>query len=57
MTHFHRINLGAIATLALATSEAAIAGAITPAPVAGLGVGAVLLLGVGYRILSKRFGG
>lgn len=56
MTGLDRINLGAIAVLALATSEAAIAGNLTPAPVAGLGVGAVLLLGVGYRMLSKRLG-
>jgi hypothetical protein len=42
---------------ALCTADAALAGAITPAPAAGLGVGAVLLIGVGYRMLRNRIDG
>lgn len=40
--------------VALFSAQAALAGEITPAPVAGLGIGAVIALGVGYRLLRKR---
>ena len=29
---------------------------VVPAPVAGVGIGAVLLIGVGYRALKSRIG-
>jgi hypothetical protein len=31
-------------------------GRVAPAPVAGVGIGAVLLIGVGYRALKSRIG-
>jgi hypothetical protein len=41
-------------TLAAAATPA-LAGTAVPAPVAGVGLGAVLLLGIGYRALKRRF--
>lgn len=38
----------------LGSAAPAFAGKIAPAPVAGVGIGAVLLLGVGYRALKSR---
>jgi hypothetical protein len=39
----------------LASASPALAGAPrTPAPIAGIGIGAVLLVGVGYRALKSR---
>jgi len=45
-----------ILTLALLGSASpALAGIVrTPAPIAGVGIGAVLLVGVGYRALKSR---
>jgi hypothetical protein len=43
--------------LALLSSAApAFAGRLAPAPVAGAGIGAVLLIGMGYRALKSRIG-
>ena len=38
----------------LATAAPAFAGRTVPAPIAGVGVGAVLLMGLGYRALKSR---
>lgn len=49
-----------LAVLAIAVSGAApaIAGNVaTPAPVVGAGLGAVVLLGAGYRVLRRKIGG
>lgn len=44
-----------ILSLVLASlASPALAGTPTPAPVAGIGVGAVLLIGLGYRTLKGR---
>jgi hypothetical protein len=55
MNRFERVAFG----LVLAASAApAFAGVIirTPAPIAGVGIGAVLLMGAGYRALKRRIG-
>jgi hypothetical protein len=49
---------GIVAGLALAAAAspafAGVVGEPVPAPVAGVGVGAVLLVGIGYRALKAR---
>ena len=40
----------------LGAASPAFAGRVVPAPVAGIGIGAVLLIGVGYRALKSRVG-
>lgn len=45
----------AVFGFALASAASpALAAVVTPAPVAGVGVGAVLLIGLGYRALKGR---
>ena len=52
MKHFERIALG---ILLLSAASPALAGvAPTPAPIAGVGIGAVALIGLGYRALKRR---
>jgi hypothetical protein len=47
----------ALAATMLATASPAFAGTqVVPAPVAGAGLGAVLLVGLGYRALKSRIG-
>lgn len=54
MNRIEKIALGAAM---IATASPAFAGAVqTPAPVAGIGIGAVLLAGIGYRALKSRIG-
>jgi len=52
MSRFEAVSLGillaALASPALAGEPGA------PAPIAGIGVGAVLLVGIGYRALKSR---
>ena len=44
-----------LTALTAAMGTPAVAGTpLTPAPVAGIGVGAVLLVGLGYRALRRR---
>jgi hypothetical protein len=43
-------------TAMLMSADAAIAGMSAPAPVAGIGIGAVVLIGLGYRTLRNRIG-
>ena len=40
----------------LSAAAPALAGRVAPAPVAGAGIGAVLLIGMGYRALKSRIG-
>jgi hypothetical protein len=50
-----RLYWGAVAAVAAAMATPAFAGTIvTPAPVAGIGLGAVVLVGIGYRALRRR---
>jgi len=52
MDRLERIVLG---FALLATASPALAGiSPTPAPVAGIGIGAVALIGLGYRALKRR---
>lgn len=44
-------------TLVVAFAAPALAGQIAPAPVAGVGIGALIILGLGYRALRKRIDG
>jgi len=51
-----RFYWGTLAALAAIMATPAFAGnPVTPAPVAGFGIGAVLLVGLGYRALRRRF--
>ena len=38
----------------LVTASPAFASEVVPAPIAGVGIGAVLLVGAGYRALKRR---
>jgi hypothetical protein len=53
-----RIEKTGLAIALLSAASPAFAGdAVTvPAPVAGIGVGAILLIGLGYRALKSRIG-
>lgn len=52
----NRIEKTALAIGLLAAADPVLAGVApgTPAPVAGIGIGAVLLIGLGYRALKSR---
>lgn len=52
MRHFEKLILGA--TMAAIASPAFAGVQVTPAPVAGIGIGAVALIGLGYRALKRR---
>ena len=43
-----------LSVLLLGAASPAFAGPLAPAPVVGVGIGAVLLVGVGYRALKSR---
>jgi hypothetical protein len=51
-----RIEKIALGIVLLAAAAPAFAGDVvpTPAPVAGIGIGAVVLIGLGYRALKRR---
>lgn len=51
MSRIEKITFG---VAMLSTAAPAFAGRTVPAPVAGVGIGAVLLIGVGYRALKSR---
>ena len=52
-----RINIVLVAGVLAALASPALAGTPnTPAPVAGIGIGAVLPIGVGYRALKGHSG-
>jgi len=53
MSRIEKIVLG-VAMLSIASPAFAVA--VVPAPVAGVGIGAVLLIGAGYRALKSRIG-
>jgi len=52
----YRLEKIAFAVLLIVMAEPALAGTITrtPAPIAGIGIGAVALIGFGYRALKNR---
>ena len=54
----NRIEKAGLAIALFAAADPALAGALpqTPAPVVGIGAGAVLLIGFGYRALKHRIG-
>jgi hypothetical protein len=50
-----RVEKIAVGLVLLATASPALAGiSPTPAPIAGIGIGAVALIGLGYRVLKRR---
>jgi hypothetical protein len=52
-----RVEYAVIAIALASLASPAFAGlSTTPAPIAGVGVGAVLLIGLGYRALKNRTG-
>ena len=51
MSRIEKITFG---LAMLSTAAPAFAGRTVPAPVAGVGIGAVLLIGVGYRARQSR---
>jgi hypothetical protein len=53
MNRFEKIAFGLVLA---ASAGPAIAGPLvsTPAPIAGVGIGAVVLIGAGYRALKRR---
>lgn len=53
MKHLEKLGY---AVVLFAMADPALAGAIvrTPAPIAGVGIGAVALIGFGYRALKSR---
>lgn len=53
MTRIEKIVFGAAL---LGAASPAFATAVAPAPVAGVGIGAVFLIGAGYRALKSRIG-
>jgi hypothetical protein len=55
MNRIEQIALGMVLA-ALATPALAVAVLPTPAPIAGVGIGAVLLVGAGYKALKRRIG-
>jgi hypothetical protein len=54
MTRIEKIVLGA--AMLTAASPAFAVAVYAPAPVAGAGIGAILLIGAGYRALKSRIG-
>ena len=50
----NRIELTLLGVAALASASPAFAGQPVPAPIAGVGIGAVILVGIGYRALKRR---
>lgn len=55
MSRIEKLTFG---IMALSAATPALAGEVTPvpAPIVGAGIGAVLLIGVGYRALKGRIG-
>jgi len=53
MNHIDKLAFG---TVLLAAASPAFAGTVgaAPAPIAGIGIGAVALIGLGYRALKRR---
>jgi len=50
----NRIETIALGVVLVASASPAFATAVVPAPVAGVGIGAVLLIGAGYRAVKAR---
>lgn len=54
MARFEKIAFGVVLA---ATATPAFAAVPVPAPIAGVGIGGVLLIGMGYRALKRRHDG
>jgi hypothetical protein len=52
MTRIVYLGLAGVAALSAVPAYASVA--VTPAPVAGIGIGAIAVIGLGYRALKKR---
>jgi len=52
----NRIEKIAVCVVLASIASPAFATAVGPAPVAGVGVGAVLLIGAGYKAIKSRIG-
>jgi hypothetical protein len=48
------LDIVAFATIAAFASPAFAGSPVTPAPIAGVGIGAIALIGMGYRALKRR---
>jgi hypothetical protein len=55
MNRFERIAFGIVLAMSAAPAMAGLT-VRTPAPLAGIGIGAVLLIGAGYSALKRRIG-
>jgi hypothetical protein len=49
-----RLETVVIGVALIASASPAFAGQTVPAPIAGIGIGAVALIGIGYRALKRR---
>ena len=49
-----RLETFVIGFALVASASPAFAGQPVPAPIAGVGIGAVALIGIGYRVLKRR---
>jgi hypothetical protein len=56
MNRFEKIAFGLVLAAWAAPVLAGVSDVRTPAPIAGIGIGAVLLMGAGYTALKRRIG-
>lgn len=56
MNRFEKIALGLVLVASATPALAGLSDVRTPAPIAGIGIGAVLLIGAGYSALKRRIG-
>ena len=56
MSRIEKIVFGAASLVVAGPAFAASVDQVAPAPVVGAGIGAVLLIGAGYRALKSRIG-
>jgi hypothetical protein len=54
MDRIERIGVGLVLLTAASPAFAGDVVAATPAPVVGIGIGAIALIGLGYRALKRR---
>jgi ABC-type branched-subunit amino acid transport system permease subunit len=54
MTTARFYTIGATLVIAFATTPAMAGVPVTPAPIAGLGIGAFAVVAIGYRALKRR---
>jgi hypothetical protein len=56
MNRLERTAFGLVLAASAAPAMAGLTTIQTPAPIAGIGIGAVLLIGAGYSALKRRIG-